>query len=122
MKTITALFLLFGLAINSASQGPTSERQQFIRIEAPLVALIHVRVIDGTGAAALDDQTIVISDGKIQSIGPATTANLPPNVQPLDLQGYTVLPGLVGMHDHMFFPQGGTPAIYSDMGNSFPRL
>jgi imidazolonepropionase-like amidohydrolase len=40
----------------------------------------------------------------------------------MDLSGYTVLPGLVGMHDHMFFPMGGTPPMYSNMGISFPRL
>jgi imidazolonepropionase-like amidohydrolase len=122
MKTTTALLLLFVIAINSVAQAPTSERQQFIRVEAPVVALAHVRIIDGTGAAALDDQTIVISDGKIKSVGASATASLPPNTLTLDLRGYTVLPGLVGMHDHMFFPQGGTPPIYSDMGVSFPRL
>ena len=47
---------------------------------------------------------------------------MPANAQTLDLPGYTVLPGLVGMHDHMFFPMGGSPPIYSDMGISFPRL
>jgi imidazolonepropionase-like amidohydrolase len=87
-----------------------------------VVALAHVRVIDGTGAAPRDDQTIVIADGKIQSIAPSTTANVPPNTQILDLKGYTVLPGLVGMHNHMFFPQGGSPPMYSNMGSSFPRL
>jgi imidazolonepropionase-like amidohydrolase len=122
MKTITVLLLLLGIAINVGAQSLASERQQFIRVEAPVVVLAHVRVIDGTGAAALDDQTIVISNGKIQSLGPSAAAKLPPNILTLDLQGYTVLPGLVGMHNHLFFPQGGTPAIYSDMGNSFPRL
>src|SRR2546425_3404648 len=122
MKTTTALLLLLSVFISGLAQTPSSERQQFIRVEAPVVALAHVRVIDGTGAVPRDDQTIVISDGKIQSIGPATTATLPPTVQTLDLRGYTVLPGLVGMHDHMFFPGGGTPPMYSDMGNSFPRL
>src|SRR5713226_6000170 len=122
MKTATALLLLFGIAIISPAQAPNSDLQQFIRVEAPVVVLAHVRVIDGTGAPARDDQTIVIADGKIQSIGASTTENLPSNAQTLDLRGYTVLPGLVGMHDHMFFPQGGTPPIYSDMGISFPRL
>ena len=37
-------------------------------------------------------------------------------------KGYTVLPGLVGMHNHMFFPMGGSPPMYSNMGTSFPRL
>jgi len=123
MKTTSALLLLFSVFIACLAQAPTSDRQQFIRVESPLIALVHVRVIDGTGAAPRDDQTIIIADGKIQSVGPSTTANvLPPGAQILDLKGYTVLPGLVGMHDHMFFPMGGSPPMYSNMGSSFPRL
>src|SRR6185503_15411136 len=122
MKTTTALLLLFCSSIASFAQGPSTDRQQFIRVDAPVIALTHVRVIDGTGAAASEDQTIVISDGKIQSIAPSTTANVPANVRTIDLQGYTVLPGLVGMHNHMFFPDGGSPPMYSNLGISFPRL
>jgi imidazolonepropionase-like amidohydrolase len=122
MKTKTVLLLLFSFAITSFAQGPPAERQQFIRVEAPVLALTHVRVIDGTGTAPLDDQTIVISDGKIQSIAPSPIATVPTSAQTIDLRGSTVLPGLVGMHDHMFFPEGGTPPMYSDMGSSFPRL
>jgi imidazolonepropionase-like amidohydrolase len=122
MKTTTVFLLLFTIFIVCLAQGPNAERQQFIRTEAPVIALAHVRVIDGTGAAPLDDQTIVISEGKVQSIAPSTTATVPTGAQILDLKGYTVLPGLVGMHDHMFFPMGGTPPMYSNMGTSFPRL
>jgi imidazolonepropionase-like amidohydrolase len=125
MKIATAFLLLLGVAagsVGSLAQGPSAERQQFIRVEAPVVVLTHVRIIDGTGAAARDDQTIVIADGKIQSIGPAAPPNLPENARTIDLQGCTALPGLVGMHDHMFFPMGGIPPMYSDMGTSFPRL
>jgi imidazolonepropionase-like amidohydrolase len=122
MKTTTALLLLFSVFIACVAQAPTSDRQQFIRVEAPVIALAHVRVIDGTGAAPRDDQTIVIADGKIQSVGPSATANVPQRAQILDLKDYTVLPGLVGMHNHMFFPQGGSPPMYSNMGSSFPRL
>jgi imidazolonepropionase-like amidohydrolase len=122
MKTTTALFLLFTVVICCLAQTPPSDRQQFIRVESPLIALTHVRVIDGTGAAPLEDQTIVITDGKIQSIASSTTATVPTGAQVLDLQGYTVLPGLVGMHNHMFFPMGGNPPMYSNMGSSFPRL
>ena len=119
MKT-KLLVLLLCCAINSFAQVP--ERQQFIRTEAPVIALTHVRVIDGTGSAAKEDQTIVISDGKIQSVEPSAAAKIPANAQTLDLNGYTVLPGLVGMHNHMFFPMGGSPPMYSNMGISFPRL
>ena len=101
---------------------PQTDRQPFIRVEAPIVILRHVRVIDGTGAAAREDQTITIADGKIKSIQTGNDLILPPNAKVLDLDGYTVLPGLVGMHDHMFFPMGGNPPMYSNMGTSFPRL
>src|SRR5882762_11219464 len=120
MKSTLTILLLFCFAPVSLAQTP--DRQQFIRTEAPLIALVHVRVIDGTGAAARDDQTIVISGGKIQSVGLSADAKVPANAQTLNLTGYTVLPGLVGMHNHMFFPMGGSPPMYSDMGSSFPRL
>jgi imidazolonepropionase-like amidohydrolase len=122
MKPITAIFLLLAISIACLAQGPPSDRQQFVRVEAPVVILRHVRVIDGTGAAPMEDQTIIIGDGKIKSMQTSGDLILPRDAKVLDLPGYTVLPGLVGMHDHMFFPMGGTPPMYSDMGFSFPRL
>ena len=121
MKPASVLLVIVASVLSVFAQ-PQSERQQFIRIEAPAIALKNVRVIDGTGAAAVEDQTIVIVDGKIQSVAPSSSASVPANAQVLDLKGYTVLPGLVGMHDHMFFPMGGSPPMYSNMGISFPRL
>ncbi|MGA8503057.1 MAG: amidohydrolase family protein [Candidatus Sulfotelmatobacter sp.] len=92
----------------------------FVKVDAPVVALTHVRVIDGTGADARDDQTVVISKGKIESVSDAASANVPKDAQVLDLHGCSVIPGLVGMHDHMFYPMGD--AIFGEMGFSFPRL
>jgi len=120
MRITSALFLLLTIFISCLAQTP--DRQQFIRIDSPVIALTHVRVIDGTGEAARDDQTIIITAGKIQSIAPSATANVPAGASVLELKGYTVLPGLVGMHNHMFFPMGGSPPMYSNMGISFPRL
>src|SRR5262245_40441102 len=121
MKTTVALFLLFAFT-TAFAQNPQTDRQQFIPVEAPVIAPSHLRVIAGTGAHALEDQTIIIRDGKIGSIESGATARIEANAKVLDLTGYTVLPGLVGMHDHMFFPMGGTPPMYSNMGFSFPRL
>ena len=95
--------------------------RQYVRVDAPVVALTHVRVIDGTGDAPKDDQTIVISGDKIQSIAASMSAAPPAGAQVLDLNGYSVIPGLVGMHEHMFYPSGNVP-IYNEMGFSFPRL
>jgi imidazolonepropionase-like amidohydrolase len=121
MKLATFFLLFFCLLVPCLAQ-TNPERQQFIRVEGQTIALTHVRVIDGTGAAPVEDQTIIIVDGKIQSLRPAASSAVPPNAQVLDLKGYTVLPGLVGMHNHMFFPMGGSPPMYSNMGSSFPRL
>src|ERR1051325_2396413 len=102
MKIVIAFLLLCCIVSGSGAQGQNAERQQFIRVEAPVIVLTHVRIIDGTGAAARDDQTIVIAEGKIQSIGASgagAPANLPANAQTVDLRGYTALPGLVGMHN-----------------------
>jgi imidazolonepropionase-like amidohydrolase len=97
----------------------TPELKPYVKIEAPRIALTHVRVIDGTGAAARENQEIVIANGKIESMG-ATASAEPADVKVIDLTGYTVIPGLVGMHDHLFYPMGG--AIFDDMPYSFPRL
>ena len=123
MKSINALVLLISVLIASFAQAQQTEIKQFIRVEAPMIALTHVRIIDGTGAAPLEDQLIVIANGKIKSISSMRSPEIPPsNTRTLDLTGYSVLPGLVGMHDHMFFPMGGSPPMYSNMGFSFPRL
>ena len=93
---------------------------QYVTVNAPLVALTHVRVIDGTGAQASEDQTVILRNGAIESIGPASAAAVPQDAKVLELGGYTVMPGLVGMHDHMFYPAG--EAIFHEMAKSFPRL
>jgi imidazolonepropionase-like amidohydrolase len=129
MRKALLITAVVSLAISNGAQDmrPQAKQalspmvQQFVRVNAPVVALAHVRVIDGTGSEAKDDQTIVISVDKIQSIAPSASAALPAGAQILDLTGYSVIPGLVGMHEHMFYPSGKVP-IYNEMGFSFPRL
>src|SRR5580692_8205700 len=104
----------------SSAQTLAPSVQAFVKVNSPVVALTHVRVIDGTGAAVREDQTIVLSKGKIESLGDSSSASAPKDAQVLDLQGYSVIPGLVGMHDHMFYPMGN--GIFGEMGFSFPRL
>ena len=100
------------------------EVREFVAVDAPVVALTHVRVVDGTGGPARSDQTIVISGGKISVIGDAGTVSIPAGARTIDGANKTVIPGLVGMHDHLFYPSGGDTAvaIYNEMGFSFPRL
>lgn len=95
----------------------------FVKEDASVLALLHLRVIDGTGAAARGDQTLVIADGKIAAMGDAATTKVPAGAKVLDLPGRTVIPGLVGMHDHMYYPSpGGPPPLYPEHAASFPHL
>jgi imidazolonepropionase-like amidohydrolase len=93
---------------------------QFVRVQSPIVALEHVRVIDGTGAAARPDQTILISGGRVTAIGAAGTVAIPEGAMRMDFNGYSAIPGLVGMHDHLFYPVRG--GFYHNLPVSFPRL
>jgi hypothetical protein len=101
------VFLLVGallVAATSFAQTPKpNDTTEFVSVSAPVFVLNHVRVIDGTGAAAKEDQAVVIANGKIQSIGPAASAQIPQGAQTMDRTGYSVIPGLVGMHDHLYY-------------------
>src|SRR5215831_3207897 len=120
MKRVPWTVVLLCSAIWLEAQTFSPEVKPFVKVSAPKVALTHVRVIDGTNAAARDDQTIILSGGKIESLGEAAKITAPKEAQVLDLHGYTVIPGLVGMHDHMFYPTGS--GVYGEMASSFPRL
>jgi Amidohydrolase family len=94
---------LLGLAVAAAQTPPPNEATPFVSVNSPVVALNHVRVIDGTGAPAKENQTIVIAGGKIQAVGAFGSVSVPATAEQLDRTGYTVIPGLVGMHNHLFY-------------------
>src|SRR5260370_19515814 len=74
------LLLLGSLIIAAAAIAQTqksSDVAAFITVDTPVFVLNHVRVIGGTGAAPKEDQAIVVANGKIQSIGPAASAQIP---------------------------------------------
>jgi imidazolonepropionase-like amidohydrolase len=119
-KYVLAVVAWLSVAGAAFAQVLSPEVKAFVKVDAPVVALTHVRVIDGTGAAAREDQTIVLSHGKIDSVADASSAIVPKDAQTLDLHGYSVIPGLVGMHDHLVYPMGN--GIFGEMAFSFPRL
>jgi enamidase len=94
--------------------------RSFVAVDTPVVALTHARVIDGTGAPARDDQTLIIRDGRIAALGASRSVAIPGGAQVIDLTGKTVIPGLVMVHEHLFYPTG--PGVYGNVAESFTRL
>lgn len=103
MRFLILIGALLAATVAAAQAQKAPDMVDFVSVDAPVVVLNHVRVIDGTGAAAKEDQTVVIANGKIQSIGPAASAQVPQGAQQIDRTGYTVIPGIVGMHDHLYY-------------------
>jgi imidazolonepropionase-like amidohydrolase len=96
------------------------EVRKYVRVSAPRVVLEHVRIIDGTGAPPKPDQNIAIENGKIAAIGRGTDQPHSADVTVLDLRGYSVIPGIVGMHDHVVFL--ARPNLHADGSYERPSL
>jgi imidazolonepropionase-like amidohydrolase len=116
--------------ILAPASAPGVAVQPYVRVSGRTVVLRYVRLIDGTGAAAQDDRAVVIADGKIVAVGGLDLAT-PAGAEVLNLPGRTVIPGLVGLHDHMYYiarpnmDAGGhseAPLMVPQMTFSSPRL
>ena len=67
----------------------------------PVTALTHVTVIDGTGAAARPDMTVVFRTGRIAALFPSGADTIPPGAAVVDLTGRYLIPGLIDTHVHL---------------------
>ncbi len=103
--------------LSATAQPPPAAPVRYIQ---PLIAITHVAVVDGTGAPAARDMTIVIRGGRIAALGPARRIAVPAGATVIDGTGKTVLPGFVFVHEHLFYPVGG--GHFSSMLASFPPL
>jgi imidazolonepropionase-like amidohydrolase len=111
------------------SLGP--EVRKYLRVATPRVLLEHVQVIDGSGAASLPDRNISIEGGRITAISAGADEPAREGTTILDLRGYSVMPGIVGMHGHLFylarpnFAADGSsngPALFAQLTFSASRL
>jgi hypothetical protein len=69
-RVFTLLFAILLPFLSLFGQTPELSKtvRQFVTVDAPKIVLTHVRIIDGTGAPAIEDQNIVIVGGKIVAI------------------------------------------------------
>jgi imidazolonepropionase-like amidohydrolase len=128
---LSACLLSCTLTIAQTGDVLSAQAKKYVSVSSPKIVLTHVRVIDGTGAAPVDDQNITIEGGKVTAISPGQ--DLPGNdgATILNLKGYSVMPGIVGMHDHLYyiaFPNAvpgftyDSPTVSVEMSYSAPRL
>ena len=122
MRMLTGVVaVMFTGGITQAQPVPSlsDDVRAFVQTDSPVVALTHVQVVDGTGAPAVPDQTIVLRDGRIAALGPVGSVEVPEGAEVLRRPGHTVIPGIVGLHGHTFYMTRGRRV---QLNFSAPRL
>jgi imidazolonepropionase-like amidohydrolase len=136
MRTLLPLLCLAALSCSELADAQRIDAlgpqvRKYVSVSTPKVILEHVQIIDGTGAAPSPDQNIYIAGGKITATSAGADQSPSDDTTILDLRGYTVMPGMVGMHSTMFYlarpnlaadRSYDRPALFLHMGFSAPRL
>jgi imidazolonepropionase-like amidohydrolase len=97
----------------------SSTTREFVKVDAPVVVLTHARVIDGTGTAAKDDYAVLIRGDRIDAVAPTASLTIPSGATVIDLSGRTLIPGVVGLHEHTYFR---STSRTTQMSYSAPRI
>ena len=125
-RPILATAALITCALSRVAPAGAQERpalsaaaREFVAVDAPRLALTHVRLIDGTGAAPRDDQTVLVENGRIAAVAAAAELTIPAGYRVLDLTGHTLTPGFVGLHEHTYF---SATTRTTQMSTTAPRL
>ena len=104
-----ALLLINVFPVVVLSQTPYSR----ITPEAPVgkgtVVLKAARLIDGTGAAPINNAVVVVTDNTITAVGTAASVKIPPGAQIIDLGDVTLMPGFIDAHTHLIGRTLGDP-------------
>ena len=131
-RWLCAITIAIGLAAIAAVQARQSDQQRvahpgisaavlgFAKVDAALIALTNARVIDGTGGPPREAQTVIIKGRMIAAVGDTASLAPPPGATVIDLTGKTLIPGLIMVHEHLYYPTG--PQVYAQVGQSFVRL
>ena len=122
---------LLAITLQAQSMELSKTVEEFVRVRGARIVLAHVRIIDGTGAAAVEDQNVILAGGKITGVQKGSDVAAGAGTTVLDLRGYTVIPGIVGMHNHLFYivrpnldagRHFDNPVLIPQMTFSSPRL
>jgi imidazolonepropionase-like amidohydrolase len=131
-RFLACVILLLPLyAVAQSTTSLSALVQKYVRVNSQKVVLEHVRVIDGTGGAPVEDRNVVIEHGKVTAVQAGSDTPATDGTMALNLRGYTVMPGIIGMHNHLYYvaqPNGDSewnsepPLLVPQMTFSAPRL
>jgi imidazolonepropionase-like amidohydrolase len=120
LSAIAAALLLatpafgYGAGFGAAQGGG---QQDFVAVQGDEILITDVKVIDGTGAAPRENQTVLLRAGRIAEIGAAGSVRAAADAAVVDGSGHTLIPGLVGLHNHSYYTAaGGRAAQLSTTG------
>ncbi len=123
MKNALVSLAVLALSVPAARAADSPAARAFATVREPVVVLLHARVIDGLGHAPQEGQTLVIRSGRIAELGADGAVAVPQGARVIDLAGKSVIPGLVLVHEHLFYSSFVQPALHiNEMEFSFPRM
>ena len=65
------------------------------------MAIKGATILDVTNGEMIKNHVVIVKDGRIDSVAPARSVEIPKGIEVLDLQGHTLLPGMIDMHVHL---------------------
>ena len=93
-KILVGLLIIFTVAVSLCAQQKSSNAPKTL-------AITHVAVIDTTGGPVKHDMTVIITGGRIASVGKSRTVRVRADAQVINAAGKFLIPGLWDMHTHI---------------------
>ena len=93
---LTALIRLPGLATLSLCVAFAP-----FQVAAQNMVIKGATILDVTNGDLIKNHVVIVKDGRIDAVSAARSADIPKGIEVIDLQGHTLLPGLIDMHVHL---------------------
>jgi imidazolonepropionase-like amidohydrolase len=106
--------VLFGLTAMAVGCGGGEPVPEPVEMTPGLQAFVGGRIIDGTGAAAIENGVLVVRDGRIEAVGTSDGVTVPADAEQIDVSGRTLMPGMVNAHGHVNNIQGLEQVDYTE--------
>lgn len=106
MKKLTLILLSFSILSfgQKTNTAPPDPLKNSLNSDLRTIAFTNAFVVDGTGNPGKQSQTIIIENGIFKSVGNRAEVEIPEKATIFNLQGKTVIPGIIGMHNHLHIP------------------